>query len=273
MASDAAAQVKQAGNDAEGWIVLVARIGILAYGVVHLITAWLTGQIALGGGGGEASSTGALEQIAQESFGSVLLWVIVVGMAAMTLWQLLTAGFGDTWVDDDDRPKEQAKHVGKAIIYGYLAYAAFGVVSGSGSSGGGGGGGGSQEETLTAMLLGAPAGRFLVAAIGIGVAYVGYRQISRGLDEGFTEKLTKATESVRKLGKAGYVAKGITLILVGGLFGWAALTADADKAGGMDQALSTLAGNTLGTIVLVLIALGLAAYGVFCFAWSRYCRP
>jgi len=28
----------------------------------------------------------------------------------------------------------------------------------------------------------------------------------------------------------------------------------------------------VGMVVLVLIALGLAAYGVFCFAWARYCR-
>ncbi len=259
---------EQAKQEAEGWIMLVARVGIFTYGVVHLVTAWLTGQIAFGGGGGEASSTGALQQIAQESFGSILLWVIVVGMVAMTLWQLLEAGFGDSWVSDEDRLKEKAKHVGKAIVYGYLGYAAYKVVSGAGSSGSG-----SQEESMTAMLLGAPAGRFLVGAIGIAIIVVGVMQAKRGLDEGFTEKLTKAPESVVKLGKAGYVAKGVTLVLVGGLFGWAAVTADADKAGGMDEALSTLGGNTFGTVVLVLIALGLAAYGVFCFAWARYCRP
>lgn len=260
----------QAKQDAEGWILLVARVGIVTYGIVHLVIAWLTGRIAFGGGGGQASSSGALEQIAQEPFGSVLLWTIVVGLAAMAVWQLLEAGFGDTWVDDDDRMKEKAKHVGKTVVYGYLSYAAYKVVSGAGSSGGGSG---SQEESMTATLLGAPAGRVLVAAIGIGIIVVGVMQAKRGLDEGFTDKLTKATETVLKLGKAGYVAKGVTLVLVGGLFGYAALTADAEKAGGMDEALSTLSGNTIGTIVLVLIALGLAAYGVFCFAWARYCRP
>lgn len=262
------ASAEGAKQEAEGWIVLVARIGIVTYGIVHLVIAWLAGQIAFGGGGGQASSTGALEQIAQQSFGSVLLWVIAVGMVAMALWQLLAAGFGDSWVSDDDKVKEKVKHVGKAIIYGYLGYAAYKVVSGAGSSGGG-----SQEESMTATLLSAPAGRFLVAAVGIGIIVVGVMQAKRGLDEGFTEKLTRATESVRKLGKAGYVAKGTTLVIVGGLFGWAALTADADKAGGMDQALKTLQGNPVGMVVLVLIALGLAAYGVFCFAWARYCRP
>lgn len=262
------ASAQHAKQEAEGWIVLVARVGIATYGIVHLIIAWLTGQIAFGGGGGQASSTGALEQIAQQSFGSVLLWIIVVGMAAMALWQLLAAGFGDSWVSDEDRVKEKVKHVGKAIIYGYLGYAAYKVVSVAGSSGGG-----SQEESMTATLLSAPAGRFLVAAVGIGIIVVGVMQAKRGLDEGFTEKLTRATESIVKLGKAGYVAKGVTLVLVGGLFGYAALTADPQKAGGMDQALSSLQGNALGTVVLVLIALGLAAYGVFCFAWARYCRP
>ncbi len=261
------ASSQDAKQEAEGWIVLVARVGIVTYGIVHLVIAWLAGQIAFGGGGGQASSSGALEQIAQQSFGSVLLWFIVVGMVAMALWQLLEAGFGDSWVSDEDRLKEKAKHVGKAIIYGYLGYAAYKVVSGAGSSGGG-----SQEESITATLLSAPAGRFLVAAVGIGIIVVGVMQAKHGLDEAFTEKLTHATESVVKLGKAGYVAKGTTLVVVGGLFGWAALTADADKAGGMDQALKTLQDNPVGMVVLVLIALGLAAYGVFCFAWARYCR-
>lgn len=264
--------VNATAGDVEDWILPVARVGIVTYGVVHLVTAWLTGLIALGGAGGEASSTGALARIAKEPFGSVLLWVIVVGMVAMALWQLLEAGFGDSWVTDEDRLREKAKHVGRAVIYGYLGFAAFKVVSGAGSSGSGSGSGSSQES-MTATLLGAPAGRFLVAAVGLALAYAGYRQIRRGVDEGFTEQLTRTPETLVKLGTAGYVAKGTTLILVGGLFGWAALTADADKAGGMDQALQTLSDNTFGVIALVLIALGLVAYGAYCFGWARYCRP
>lgn len=257
-------------DDAQDALLKVAQVGLVTYGIIHLVIAWLTGQIAFGGGGGggEASSTGALKTIAQEPFGSVLLWIIVVGMAALVLWQLSSIVYGDKWMEDSDRRKAQATHVLRAVIYGYLAFAAFKVVTGAGSSGGG-----SQEESVTAKLLAVPAGRVLVAAVGIGIIVAGVLRVKKGLDESFTEKLTKASPNVVKLGKAGYVAKGVTLVLVGGLFGWAALAADADKAGGMDQALATVRGGPFGTVILVLIALGLAAYGIFCFAWAKHPRP
>lgn len=261
---------QQTHDQAHGWVRQVARVGLVTYGVVYLVMAWLSGQIAFGGGGGEASSTGALQQIAQQSFGSVLLWFIVVGLAAMCLWQLSAAAYGESWLSDDDRRKEQAKHVGRAIIYAYLSYAAFKVVSGSG--GAGGSGGGSQEESLTATLLGAPAGRLLVAAVGVAIIVAGVIEARRGLDEGFTDKLTHTTSVIVRLGKAGYLAKGATLGVVGILFGLAALRGNAEQAGGMDQALSTLRDQPFGQVALVLIALGLAAYGLFCFAWARYPR-
>jgi hypothetical protein len=65
----------------------------------------------------------------------------------------------------------------------------------------------------------------------------------------------------------------VTLAIVGGLFGWAAMTADPEKAGGMDQALQTLREQSYGTWLLAAIGLGFVAYGVFCFFWARHPRP
>lgn len=226
-------------------VKLMAKVGIVAYGVVHLVLAWLAVQIAFGGSGEQASSKGALRQIARQPFGEVLLWVIVVGLAALVVWQVVQAVGGNAWRDDSERTRARIRHLARAVVYSALAVAAFGVVTGSGGSGGG------QEETVTATLLGAPAGRVLVAAVGLGIIAVGVRLVLTGVKGEFSDRLVNPSELVETLGQVGHVAKGVTLGIVGALFGWAALTSDPDKAGGMDQALATLRGQPFGQWLLV----------------------
>src|SRR4051794_24468543 len=52
-----------------------ARVGLACYGVTHLLIAWLALQIAFGGGGGQANQKGAFEQLTDNTFGKILLWV------------------------------------------------------------------------------------------------------------------------------------------------------------------------------------------------------
>jgi hypothetical protein len=47
---------------------------------------------------------------------------------------------------------------------------------------------------------------------------------------------------------------------------------DASKANGLDPALKGLAGQPFGMILLAIVAVGLAAYGVFCFFDAKYHR-
>jgi ABC-type Na+ efflux pump permease subunit len=65
------------------------------------------------------------------------------------------------------------------------------------------------------------------------------------------------------LGRVGYVSKGVALVIVGGLVIFGAITSDPEKAGGLDGSLKALTEVPFGVVLLVLIALGLIAYGVF----------
>ena len=58
-----------------GWWYVLGRLGPTAYGVVHLLLAWLAVRIALGGKG-TADKNGALKTLAGSAGGRVLLWVI-----------------------------------------------------------------------------------------------------------------------------------------------------------------------------------------------------
>jgi hypothetical protein len=72
------------------------------------------------------------------------------------------------------------------------------------------------------------------------------------------------------VGLVGFPGKGIALGLVGGLLVYAAVTFDPAKASGLDGALRTVLDAPFGQFLLTLVALGIAAFGVFCLIRARY---
>jgi hypothetical protein len=118
-----------------------------------------------------------------------------------------------------------------------------------------------------------PLGRVLVVAVAAAILAVGITQIVRGVRQKFTEDLSgDRTRSTLALGTAGYVAKGVALGVVAGLFAWAAITYEPKKAGGLDAALHTVGSQPLGSVLLTVLAVGFAAFGLFCFVWARNAR-
>ena len=250
-----------------------ARVGLVAFGIVHLLIAWIALQVAWGDGG-EASSEGALHTVAKQPFGEGILWVCALGLWALSVWQVMTALWGHRAVfDDKHRAVKRLSALGRAIVYAAIGFTAARTASGSGGK--------SEDakgEGLTARLLSEPAGRALVAAIGVAILAVAVAHVHRGVSGNFTHDLkggaTSGTSgsSVMFVGRTGYVGKGAAIGIVGALFGWAALSYDPDKAGGLDDALKTVRDQPYGPYLLSLVALGLAAFGLFCFAWARYVR-
>jgi hypothetical protein len=105
------------------------------------------------------------------------------------------------------------------------------------------------------------------------VISVGIAQIVKGVKQNFTEDLDRgAPAALRKLGTVGYCARGVALGIIGILFGWAAISYDPEKAGGMDDALSTIRDQPFGLVLLTIMAAGLACFGVYCFFWARMAR-
>ena len=68
----------------------------------------------------------------------------------------------------------------------------------------------------------------------------------------------------------GFPAKGVALVLVGGLLGWAAITYDPGKARGTGRRAAHRAAAPGGAVLLTLVAVGIAAFGAFCLARARY---
>jgi hypothetical protein len=118
-----------------------------------------------------------------------------------------------------------------------------------------------------------PFGQVLVAVVGAAVFGVGIAEIVKGVKQKFTEDLDRgAPPTVRRLGTVGYCVKGLAFGIIGGLFIWAAVTYDPKKAGGMDDALSTVRDQPFGAVLLTIMAIGIACFGVYCFFWARMAR-
>jgi hypothetical protein len=241
-------------------------VGLVSFGLVHLVLAWLALQIAFGRRE-DASPGGALQQLSRQPLGIVLLWVMAIGLFTLVIWQVLEATIGREASNRDGRLRKRLSSAGRAVVYLTLGLLAVGVAMGNG------GGSGSGEQTISARLMALPFGRVLVGAVGVGVIAVGISQIVKGVKQNFREDLDSGVGPVvRRLGVAGYCAKGVALAIIGGLFGYAALTYDPNKAGGLDAALSTIRQQPFGTALLVVMAVGIACFGAFCFVWARRAR-
>jgi hypothetical protein len=233
-------------------------VGLIAYGVVHLLIAWIALQLAWGKSSGEADQQGALQELASKPFGGVLLWVAAVGLLALVIWRVLELVYGHL----DTEKKVQA--AGRGVVYLALAITAAKVAMGSSKSSSG------QQKGLTAKLMENGAGRGLIVVVGVVIAGVGVRQIYKAVKKKFTEDLTGGvSESTILLGRIGYAAKGIAFLIVGALFVWASISYDPKKAGGLDAALRTIKDQPFGSVLLTLMAVGIACFGVYCFVWSR----
>ncbi|MEV0354813.1 DUF1206 domain-containing protein [Nocardia sp. NPDC050697] len=252
---------------------LAARAGLVAYGVVHLLVAWVCVQLALGDldgdGVGKADKTGALQSLAENGAGAFILWLIAIGLGIAVLWQLLEAGTGARRSRRDKLLR--AMNVGEAVLFAYLAYSAAKLAKGSPAS--------STDQAQLALvdgLLRKEWGGAVVIVIGLAIVVAGLFIAHHGWSKRFREEqefrgVSRATERVvLRLGQAGYAALGAVYAGGGVLVIVAAVRSQPHKATGLDVALKTLAAQPYGTVLLLVVAAGLAAFALFAFLDARF---
>jgi hypothetical protein len=248
----------------------LARGGFVGYGILHLVVAWLAVQIAVGHSSNETDQSGAFQLLVREPFGRPLVWIIVVGLAGMALWQLLAVATGYQNERGKRKVVERIGAAARAVIYAALAWDAGKVAAGNPTSSAG------EQRQTTAGVLAHTSGRVLVALAGVAVLAGGIGLMVYGAKRAFvkrlhTERMRPGTrKAATALGVAGYVAKGAAYGIAGGLLFVAAVHRDPKKGGGLDEALHTLAGKPYGQVLLIVIAVGFVAFGAYCFFQSRY---
>lgn len=253
------------------WVERSGRVGLAADGISYLLVAALALKVAAGGGGSAESRQGALRAAADEPLGWLLILLLAAGFAAHAVWRLVQGILDRDEKGDDPRAlAERFADLAKGVVYVGFAVAAVAIVAGAG------GGGSNEENQATATVLQLPLGRWLVALGGVVFLGIGAYNAYRALGGSFRDDLREEAmhRSARPwylaLGVGGHVARAIVFGLIGAFLLRAAWQYDPDEAIGLDEALQKLAGQAYGSVLLGAVALGLAAYGLFCLVEARY---
>ncbi|MEU8578853.1 DUF1206 domain-containing protein [Streptomyces asoensis] len=249
-----------------------AKAGFAARGVIYLLVGLLALQIAFGDSGHEADRRGALAEIAEKPFGSVLLWALGIGLVGMALWRLSEAVFGGVGADGRSAKKRLAA-LGRCAFYSFVAYSVLAFAAGSGD---GGGSSDEQSRDVTARVLELPGGRWIVGAAGVGIAvaglWIGARAVMRKYHKHL--RLGEMSPRVRRLvdvtGVGGGAARGLVFAAAGVFAVRAAVEYQPDEAKGFDDTLRSFAGTPAGPGLLACIAAGLVLFGLFSFAMARW---
>lgn len=256
------------------WLERMARTGLVARGLLYIVVAVLAVQVAQGNGSAQPDKQGALQSVVRQPMGRLLVLLLAVGFAGYAVWRFMEAAVGPP--DEDDPRKAVVKRIGYAArgcLYTFFFASAVKLFLWSNQIADN-----DAEADWTARILQWPAGTWLVQAAGLAVAGAGLYIGWRGVSGKFRRRL-KSIEMcraerrwVRGLGAVGMVARMAVFLIVGVLLVLAARQHEPDQAVGIDGALRRLAAGPYGTALLVVVAFGLAAYGLYSFAEARYRR-
>ncbi|HVR71829.1 MAG TPA: DUF1206 domain-containing protein [Vicinamibacteria bacterium] len=259
---------------ARRWAEPAARVGYTAKGIVHVVVGGIAVRAALGWGGRATDTRGALQTMGEPGlFGTLLLPLVAAGLFAYVFWRLAQALLDLDRKGDDARGLlARAGFLGSGFAYAGLALTAAQMAMG------GAGGGRDEVRLWTARALADPDRWWLVVATGVGVASGGLFQFYKAHANRFEEHLALSRISaqgrrwVRRVGRVGLVARGVTLGVIGWFLVLAGMHVDAGEAHGLGGALRALRQADYGPWLLGGVGVGLAAYGLFSMVEGRFRR-
>jgi type IV secretory pathway VirB2 component (pilin) len=258
------------GGGSRQWIEKLARWGYAAKGFVYVLIGILAVMAAIGqGGSGNASKQGAAQMIFDQPFGKFLAILVVIGIMGFVVWRFVQAFKSKSLGNSQNKVMlNRARYAISGVIYLAFAITLIRMIQGAG-------GGGNGQQGMVAKVLQMDLGPLLVALTGIIVMIAGIYQWVRAYKEEYMKKMSFSgigahmRDTVRKIGKLGYAARGVVWLLVGFFLLLAGLNSDASQAQGQGGAFQTIE-QWGGSWVLLIVALGVVAYGVFMFFKSRY---
>ncbi|MGE5223052.1 MAG: DUF1206 domain-containing protein [Omnitrophica WOR_2 bacterium] len=263
-------QTAKASREVKSWVVPLAKIGYFAKGIVYIAWGIFALQAVYGYGNKKVDMNTTLAKIVTQPFGRYLLFIILIGLVAYVLWRLILLVLN---------PEHQGLvtrfgYLSSGLGYAGLALAAYGLVTGTGS----GGSSSTGPHDFTVRVLHLPAGRWIVAAVGLFIIISGFYQMYYGYKAKFKANMRLSEMKVEQrkaavgAGQFGSIARGIIYLIVGIFLVQAALQYNPSKAGGLGDALVALAKAPYGIYVFAIVALGLLAYGIFSEVMARYYR-
>ena len=274
-ASDVKADVKSAARHAESSAVFetLARAGYAANGIVHVLIGVIVIVIA-SGGTAEGDQAGAMKAVAGAPAGFVVLWLVAIALWALGVWHAAEGLLAHDWSGDVKGAARKwgrrTSEFGQAVVFIALGVISATVAMGARPN---------AEETAESAsrgVLSIPGGPFLLGLVGLGIGIGGVSFVMMGIMRSFHKRIDvpdgPVGTSITALGVFGFIAKGVSLLIVGVLLVVVAARSDAEAAGGLDGAVDALLDLWLGPVLAWIVGIGFIAYGVFTVARARYAR-
>jgi hypothetical protein len=261
--------------DKSDWIKGFAKFGLVAKGVVYTLSGVLALLAALHIGKNneeQADKAGVFNFIYDQPMGQGLLGIIAIGLLCYACWRLLQ-GIKDTENKGSDLKglARRVVYIFSGLLYLTIAFYAAKIVLTDHKENG------DAKKELAQTLLDQPFGQLLMviaAAIMIGS---GISQFYRALSGSYKKHVQKAKYDnpnagplLVKMGKLGYIARGIVWLVVGWFFLKAAYDASPDEAGDSGSIFNWVEAGPYGSLILAVLSLGLICYGVFMFIRAKY---
>ncbi|NIJ17965.1 DUF1206 domain-containing protein [Sphingobium vermicomposti] len=252
-------------------LTLFARLGFAARGLVYVLIGVFAIDVAFDGGL-PSDNQGVLGTLADAPLGRFLLGLCALGFAGYAFWRLTEAILDPEMRSHDLKGKLERLgyalsgivHVGLAVTAARLALRKSPASQGSP--------GDEAAQSWSACLLEQPAGPLLVALVAGVLIAVAVAQFVKAYQANFDELDgdVPAPRQVRWIGRAGYAARALVFAMIAWFLINVLLNHDPQEAGGLGAALRELREQDHGPSFLLIVATGLALFGIFSFVEARY---
>lgn len=242
------------------WLV---RIGYFSRAIFYSVL----GFIALTSASKIADGTnGVFGAIDEFPGGTVILWILVIGLTAYALFRFASLFF-DIENNGSDKKgwAKRVGHGGSGIGHLALAYSAYKFATATGAPSGSG----DSAQEAASGVLSASLGGVVLGLLGVAFLVTAVYQFKKAYTGEFMHRISgQAPDATRWLGRAGFAARGVVYIVIG----WSLLQAGfmsqgADEVKTIGDAVASLAGTGF---VFTLVAIGLLLFGIFSLVLARY---
>ena len=253
----------------EGWFEKFARFGLISKGIVYFLMGTLSVLAALGLSAEKGDKAEAFKVIYEQPFGQIILIGVALGLLGYVMLRFFQA-FKNT---ENKRKNfkgalDRIGYAMSAILYLAIgAYALKLAFAGAGSEGS------DSRQFIVSKVFEYPGGEYIIAVASLVVIGMGIYQIFRGISGRFMKKVnlykSNMKDAFKTTGTIGYISRGIVLGIIGYFLFHAAMVSDPDEAQGTGAAFDFLQ-NKFGSVMMAIVAVGLAGYGVFSFVKAKY---
>lgn len=245
----------------------LARAGFGAKGAIYIIIGVSAAMWAFSGDGGIKGGKGVIQSLSGMTGGNIIVALLGLGLAAYALFRFFKAVSNPS----DDGVVKRVGYAASGVAHGFLAFTCAQALSLGSSSG-------SSKKTYLAELMSSSGGQWVAILGGVAIVGAGAYQLYKAWTNAPAERLNlqqmsrTARDWIVKLGRAGLAARAVIFAIMGTFLVRAGMNANPDGAVSTSGALRQIAQEPMGQVMLFLVAVGLAGYGLYMVASAKYRR-